>query len=197
TALGVRGVDGDRQSMEEVGSRDDGGLPHEFTPSSARLSGGAAVSGLVCPINRIVGSGIPISRETTPHLLFSVKARRSENVSSNARFLRESLFLCIAKNAAIPGLLRQILDGALTQSDRIALALDDFFRDDLRGRVGPIGEPQRAQGVFIGGGEDLDLVRAKGTIFQEATDRHGQLPISLNSFEDGSPEAFPSSPSPT
>src|SRR5262249_20774230 len=83
------------------------------------------------------------------------------------------------------------------QSDRIALALDDFFRDDLRGRVGPIGEPQRAQGVFIGGGEDLDLVRAKGTIFQEATDRHGQLPISLNSFEDGSPEAFPSSPSPT
>src|SRR5262245_34240213 len=106
-----------------------------------------------------------------------------------------SAFLCIARSAAIPGLFRQALDGAFAQSDRIALAvlgkLDDFFRDDLRCRIGPIDKPQRAQGVFIGSGEDFDLVRAKGTIFQEAIDRHGQLPISLNSFEDGSPAAFP------
>src|SRR5262249_6351572 len=69
-------------------------------------------------------------------------------------------------------LLRQRLNRAFTQSDRITLALrcqlDDLPGDDLRCGVGPIDQAQRAQGVFERGGEDPDLVRSKHMIFQQA-----------------------------
>src|SRR5262249_55502212 len=65
-------------------------------------------------------------------------------------------------------LLRQKLNRAFTQSDRIALALlcqfDDFPGDDLICGIGPIDQAQRAQGVFERGGEDPDLVRSKHMI---------------------------------
>src|SRR6516162_5694876 len=102
-------------------------------------------------------------------------------------------------------LLRQKLNRAFTQSDRIALALrcqlDDLPGDDLRCGVGPIGQAQRAQGVFERGGEDLDLVRSKCMIFQQATDRHGNgSRFVFSALAGREPAAFPiiaSQPRPT
>jgi hypothetical protein len=96
-------------------------------------------------------------------------------------------------------LLRQRLNRAFTQSVGIALALlrqlDDLPGDDLRCGVGSIGQAQRAQGVFERGREDLDLVRSKYVIFQQATDRHGNGSRCVCSFcRAGAGRPSPSSP---